>query len=169
MAVLAAGALVWGLAAGPALADNIRDQQWALQAYKAATDVWPISQGDGVTVAVIDTGVYSDQQDLTGQVLPGADFSGAQTDGRVDNDGHGTGMASIIAGHGHGDQAGVMGLAPKAKILPVRVGLQDSGDMQGARTSSSQMRSAMQSIMGRRLSTCRSPRRCAPAQMIEPL
>ncbi|MDH6121514.1 type VII secretion-associated serine protease mycosin [Kitasatospora sp. GAS204A] len=131
MAVLAAGALVWGLAAGQALADNIRDQQWALQAYKAATDVWPISQGDGVTVAVIDTGVYSDQQDLTGQVLPGADFSGAQTDGRVDNDGHGTGMASIIAGHGHGDQAGVMGLAPKAKILPVRVGLQDSGDMQG--------------------------------------
>ncbi|MCX4748769.1 S8 family serine peptidase [Kitasatospora sp. NBC_01287] len=130
MAVLAAGALVWGLAAGPAFADNIRDQQWALQAYKATSDVWPISQGDGVTVAVIDTGVDPDQQDLIGQILPGADFSGDQTDGRVDNDGHGTGMASLIAGHGHGDQAGVMGLAPKAKVLPVRVSLESVGDVQ---------------------------------------
>ncbi|MGF1428833.1 type VII secretion-associated serine protease mycosin [Kitasatospora sp. LaBMicrA B282] len=122
---------MWGLAAAPALADNIRDQQWALQAYQATTKVWPISQGDGVTVAVIDTGVYPDQQDLTGQVLPGVDFTGDQSDGRVDKDGHGTGMASLIAGHGHGDQAGVMGLAPKAKILPIRVGLQDLGDVQG--------------------------------------
>lgn len=132
MAVLAAGALVWGLAAAPALADSTRDQQWPLQAYQADTKVWPISQGDGVTVAVIDTGTQADHQDLTGQVLPGADFSGDQTDGRVDKDGHGTGMASLIAGHGHGDQAqdGVMGLAPKAKILPVRIALASAGDVQ---------------------------------------
>lgn len=132
MAVLAAGALVWGLAAAAGLADSTRDQQWPLQAYEASTKVWPISQGDGVTVAVMDTGTLADHQDLTGQVLPGADFSGDQTNGQVDKVGHGTGMASLIAGHGHGGQAqdGVMGLAPKAKILPVRVALGELGDVQ---------------------------------------
>ncbi len=110
-----------GVAVPSASADQIRDQQWALKALEAEAKVWPVSQGDGVIVAVIDTGVNQDHQDLTGQVLPGADFAGGNTDGRVDKDGHGTGMASLIAGHGHGSQAGVMGLAPKAKILPVRV------------------------------------------------
>ncbi|GAB7182899.1 S8 family serine peptidase [Kitasatospora sp. Ki12] len=110
-----------------ASADQIRDQQWVLKSLEAETKIWPVSQGDGVVVAVIDSGVNSEHQDLTGQVLPGADFSGTQSDGRIDTDGHGTGMASLIAGHGHGAQAGVMGLAPKAKILPVKVRTSDGG------------------------------------------
>ncbi|MFE5582933.1 type VII secretion-associated serine protease mycosin [Kitasatospora sp. NPDC056531] len=121
-AALAAGAVVCTVAAPAASADQIRDQQWALKTFEAEAKVWPVSQGDGVIVAVIDTGVNRDHQDLTGQVLPGADLSGGNTDGRVDGDGHGTAMASLIAGHGHGEQAGVEGLAPKAKILPVKVG-----------------------------------------------
>ncbi|MFD0407141.1 type VII secretion-associated serine protease mycosin [Kitasatospora sp. NPDC127116] len=120
-AAFAAGALIWGVAAPVASADQIRDQQWALKSFEAEAKVWPTSQGDGVIVAVIDTGVNQDQPDLTGQVLPGGDFSGGNTDGRVDSDGHGTGMASLIAGHGHGSQEGIMGLAPKAKILPVKI------------------------------------------------
>ncbi|MER7669111.1 S8 family serine peptidase [Kitasatospora sp. NPDC096128] len=124
---LAAGALVWGVAAPTALADQIRDQQWALKTFGAESKVWPVSQGEGVTVAVIDSGVSSDHQDLVGQVLPGADFSGINSDGRTDTVGHGTGMASLIAGHGHGAQAGVVGLAPKAKILPVKVRTSDGG------------------------------------------
>ncbi|MDH6135241.1 type VII secretion-associated serine protease mycosin [Kitasatospora sp. MAA4] len=132
MAVLAAGTLLWALSAGPAAADNVRDQQWALKAYEAESKVWPISQGEGVTVAVIDSGVYADQQDLTGQILSGGDVSGAHTDGRVDSMGHGTSMAGLIAGHGHGDQAGVMGLAPKAKILPVRMALTEDGEIGSA-------------------------------------
>ncbi|MER5636348.1 type VII secretion-associated serine protease mycosin [Kitasatospora sp. NPDC002227] len=129
LAVLAAGALTWGLAAGPAAADSIRQGQWAISKYNAAELVWPISQGEGVTVAVIDTGVQASHQDLTGQVLAGADFSGENTDGRTDRLGHGTEMASMIAAHGHGDQAGIIGLAPKAKILPVRVALDDDGNI----------------------------------------
>ncbi|RKT17704.1 type VII secretion-associated serine protease mycosin [Streptomyces sp. 1114.5] len=126
-AAFAAGTLVWSVVAPAASADQIRDQQWALKTFEAAAKVWPVSQGEGVVVAVIDSGVNSEHQDLTGQVLPGADFSGTQSDGRIDTDGHGTGMASLIAGHGHGGTAGVMGLAPKAKILPVKVKTTESG------------------------------------------
>ncbi|WP_322621238.1 S8 family serine peptidase [Streptomyces acidicola] len=87
-----------------------------------AEKVWRTSEGAGVTVAVIDSGVDASHPDLAGQVLPGKDFTGEGSP-HQDNDGHGTGMASLIAGHGHGanDSSGVMGLAPKAKVLPVRI------------------------------------------------
>ncbi|RPF36707.1 type VII secretion-associated serine protease mycosin [Streptomyces sp. TLI_185] len=104
-----------------ASADQVRDAQWPLTVY-GAEKVWKISQGAGVTVAVVDSGVDASLPDLTGQVLPGKDFTG-QGNPHQDENGHGTGMASLIAGHGHGanGSAGVKGLAPKAKILPVRV------------------------------------------------
>ncbi|WP_051742543.1 type VII secretion-associated serine protease mycosin [Kitasatospora sp. MBT66] len=116
-----AGVLLAAIGAGASHADSVRDSQWPLATYRAESAVWPVSQGDGVTVAVIDSGVLKDHRDLTGQVLAGKDFTAANTDGTVDTDGHGTGMASLIAGHGHGDGAGIMGLAPKARILPVRI------------------------------------------------
>ncbi|CAN3980838.1 hypothetical protein KPATCC21470_3493 [Kitasatospora purpeofusca] len=116
-----AGVVLAVAGAGVSRADSVRDSQWPLATYRAESAVWPVSQGDGVTVAVIDSGVLKDHRDLTGQVLAGKDFTGANTDGTVDTNGHGTGMASLIAGHGHGDGAGIMGLAPKAKILPVRI------------------------------------------------
>ncbi|WP_051711170.1 type VII secretion-associated serine protease mycosin [Streptomyces sp. NRRL S-350] len=115
------------IGAGPSSADSTRDAQWVLTDYRADDALWPVSQGGGVTVAVIDSGVMKDHQDLVGQVLAGADFTGEGSDGTVDKDGHGTGMASLIAGHGHGDNAGIMGLAPKAKILPVRVSWSTEG------------------------------------------
>ncbi|MGW1257447.1 S8 family serine peptidase [Streptomyces sp. NPDC002513] len=104
-----------------ASADQVRDAQWPLTAYNAER-VWKTSQGAGVTIAVVDSGVDASHPDLVGQVLQGKDFTGAGN-ADEDSDGHGTGMASLIAGHGHGanDSSGVMGLAPKAKILPVRV------------------------------------------------
>ncbi|MCG6496317.1 S8 family serine peptidase [Kitasatospora sp. A2-31] len=72
-------------------------------------------------MAVLDSGVNQDHQDLLGQVLAGADLTGGKSDGRLDTDGHGTAMASLIAGTGHGSQAGIVGLAPKAKILPIKI------------------------------------------------
>ncbi|MFJ8538568.1 type VII secretion-associated serine protease mycosin [Streptomyces sp. NPDC093591] len=106
--------------APPASADNIRDQQWVLDVF-AMQDTWAETQGEGVTVAVVDSGVDASHPDLTGQVLKGKDFTGG---GNAQEDvlGHGTAMASVIAGHGHGagNSSGVMGIAPKAKILPLR-------------------------------------------------
>ncbi len=67
--------------------------------------------------------------DLAGQVLPEQDLVGfGAGSGDAAWARHGTGMASIIAGHGHGDgrEDGVLGLAPAARILPVRVILEDS-------------------------------------------
>ncbi|NJP45899.1 type VII secretion-associated serine protease mycosin [Actinacidiphila epipremni] len=112
---------------GPAAADSIRDRQWALTALHAQK-AWQTTKGAGVTVAVLDTGVDATHPDLTGQVLTGTDligFGAARGDKTWAN--HGTGMAALIAGHGHGPgrTEGVLGLAPEAKILPVRVILED--------------------------------------------
>ncbi|MFG2693795.1 S8 family serine peptidase [Kitasatospora sp. NPDC048407] len=120
-------AVLLGASVEPAVADTIRDGQWALKNYRAAEKVWPISQGEGVIVAVIDSGVDADHPDLTGQVLPGLDLTSAGTDARNDSEGHGTGMASNIAGHGHGGNQGVMGIAPKAKILPIKTDVNIAG------------------------------------------
>lgn len=118
LALATAAAVTMGPAAK---ADEVRDKQWHLR-FLHAKQAARLSQGAGVTVAVVDSGVDARHPDLTGQVLPGTDFMGDSGDGRVDTDGHGTCMASLIAGHGHGPghRDGAMGLAPKAKILPVR-------------------------------------------------
>ncbi|MFI5657892.1 S8 family serine peptidase [Streptomyces sp. NPDC051684] len=123
-AAAAAGALLFA-AAPTASADQVRNDQWALSAF-AAEKVWSEATGKGVTVAVIDGGFKTDHPDLTGQFLKGKDFvdgdASVEPDMGEDKPEHGTAMASIIAGHGHGagNASGVKGLAPDAKILPVR-------------------------------------------------
>ncbi|GAA2261512.1 type VII secretion-associated serine protease [Streptomyces ruber] len=110
-----------------ARADGIRDQQWALAAMHTE-EAWRTTKGAGVTVAVLDTGVDDEHPDLAGNVLPGKDLVGFGA-GRGDSAWarHGTAMAGIIAGHGHGPDNGdgVLGIAPEARILPVRVILED--------------------------------------------
>ncbi|MFF0716711.1 type VII secretion-associated serine protease mycosin [Streptomyces bauhiniae] len=123
--LLAAGLAL--LPATAARADSIRAQQWGLSALHL-DEAWRTTRGQGVTVAVLDTGVEDDHPDLAGNVLPGKDMVGFGA-GPGDRAWarHGTAMAGIIAGHGHGPGggAGIMGVAPKAKILPVRVILED--------------------------------------------
>jgi len=106
----------------PALADQVRDNQWHLR-YLNITEAHKISQGEGVTVAVIDTGV-DPHPDLRNNLLPGTvTYPGGTGDGRQDGDpdGHGTGMAGLVAAHGRGN-SGALGIAPKAKVLPVKDG-----------------------------------------------
>jgi len=110
-------------------ADAIRDnQQWVLDML-GVPDAWPVSEGAGVTVAVIDSGVNPGVSDLTGSVITGPDYTGVNTSPDNANWGvHGTWMASLIAGHGHdGGGSGVIGIAPEARILSIRV-IPDRGD-----------------------------------------
>jgi membrane-anchored mycosin MYCP len=88
--------------------------------------VQALSQGAGVTVAVIDSGVDTGHPQLDdGQIVPGLDLTEeGGTDGRVDCVGHGTGVASIIVASEEGG-VGFAGLAPGARILPIRVAEQD--------------------------------------------
>jgi type VII secretion-associated serine protease mycosin len=98
--------------------------EWWFSAWDIQTRVWPLTQGAGVRVAVLDSGVQASLADLHGAVVPGGDTTGAGTHGLTDDndaeDGHGTAMAALIAGQGAG--GGPVGIAPAAKILPVRVG-----------------------------------------------
>ncbi|WP_165945759.1 type VII secretion-associated serine protease mycosin [Micromonospora sp. KC606] len=100
-------------------ADRIRDDQWQLEELRAAT-AWRTSTGRGVVVAVIDSGVDGSHPDLAGQVLPGIDLVSPGGSAEPDPVGHGTTVASLIAGR-NDDKRGVAGLAPDARILPVRV------------------------------------------------
>ncbi|MEH1013736.1 type VII secretion-associated serine protease mycosin [Micromonospora sp. CPCC 206060] len=103
----------------PVRADAIRDEQWQLRELRAEA-AWQVSTGRGVTVAVIDSGVDASHPDLAGQVLPGLDLVAGSGNGQHDPVGHGTTVATLIAGH-RDDPNGAVGLAPDARILPVRV------------------------------------------------
>jgi type VII secretion-associated serine protease mycosin len=117
LAGLAALAVVSGSAV-PARADPARDKQWFFSPLKVA-QAQRISKGDGVVVAVLDSGVDGTHQDLGGAVLPGRQVVQNKPVGDLDTNGHGTGTAGIIAGRGHGDDDGVLGIAPRAKIMPI--------------------------------------------------
>lgn len=107
-------------APGPAAAPEWWFDSWRVPALWASG-----ADGHGITIAVIDTGVQASLPELRGKVLAGADFTGNGSDGRIDYDGddfaHGTAMASImVARPGF---AGIEGLAPNARILPIAVPL----------------------------------------------
>jgi subtilisin family serine protease len=115
--------VVPALPARAAPGDVYRDQQqWVLDMMNVR-QAWQSTEGSGVIVAVIDSGVNPDVSDLAGSVITGPDYTGVHT--KPDNPDwglHGTWMASVIAGHGHdGGGDGIIGIAPEAKILSIRV------------------------------------------------
>ncbi|MFG1948923.1 S8 family serine peptidase [Nonomuraea sp. NPDC048826] len=131
--------LLFGPATGPAADDDpgavARAEQWQLDALRVS-DAWRITEGEGVLVAVLDTGVRASHPDLRGSVVQGPDLTGAvRTAGRWGQ--HGTAMASLIAGHGHaardGSGDGVLGVAPAAEVLSVRVTLENSDPLRNRR------------------------------------
>lgn len=103
---------------------------WA-QTWLAPERVWPESIGQGVTVAVIDSGVDADHPQLRDAVLPGKDLlTPGDTRANFDCVSHGTAVASIIAARPVSG-IGFRGVAPGARILPIRVSERDASEQQG--------------------------------------
>jgi thermitase len=88
-----------------------------------AVEAWAVATGSGMTVAVLDSGVASDNPDIASKVIGRANFSNARTG--EDNYGHGTHVAGIIAAT-RDNTIGVAGVCPDCSILDGKV-LNDSG------------------------------------------
>ncbi|AXR79481.1 Subtilisin-like serine protease [Natrarchaeobaculum sulfurireducens] len=98
-----------------------------------AENLTPGPTGDGVTVAVVDTGIDDGHVGLEGRVVDridltddGDDADSDEADVGVDEHGHGTHVAGIVAGSGEGED-GDAGLAPGAALVDVRV-LSEEGE-----------------------------------------
>lgn len=146
LAAIAAGALALAAAAAaPALAapDPLLPDQWPLSDPVAigAPEAWTQSHGEGVVVAVLDSGVQVDHPDIAGNLWtnPGEvagnrrdddgngvvdDVHGANlftdTGDVADDEGHGTHVAGIVAARA-GNGTGGSGLAPRARVMAVKV------------------------------------------------
>ncbi len=99
--------------------------QWGLERIGVA-DAWSVSQGAGVTIAVIDSGVALEHEDLADHLVNGVACRNtggdpaACTGSPADDDGHGThvaGIAAAVTGNG----VGIAGVAPEARIMPIKV------------------------------------------------
>lgn len=113
------GALV--AAAAPAHAavnDPGLSQQWALPMV-GAPDAWATGTGAGVSIAVVDTGGHYGHEDLAAKLLPGRNFV-ADGAAAQDDNGHGSHVAGIAAAATN-NQIGIAGVAPDAKVVPVKV------------------------------------------------
>lgn len=108
-------------------------EQYALTQLRAPS-AWQVAQGRGVVVAVVDTGVDLGHPDFRGRLVPGATFMacGATPCGNGDwrsgpasrrsqAFGHGTHVAGVIVS-GRGNGVGIVGAAPLAKVMPVKIG-----------------------------------------------
>jgi major intracellular serine protease len=89
---------------------------WELTKFNIPS-LWRKCEGDGVIVAVIDTGCDLQHPDLKDNVLPGKNFVNPSTEPQ-DDCGHGSHVCSTIAAVNNG--CGIVGVAPKAKIVPLK-------------------------------------------------
>jgi subtilisin family serine protease len=121
---LAAGFCLAGLmlmVPSPGLAatnDPLSSRLWGLQRV-GAERAWQVSRGEGVIIAIIDTGVNLTHPDLKGKVLPGLNVTRPGT-AAEDDHGHGTLIAGISAAATN-NRIGIASVAPEAKVLPLRV------------------------------------------------
>ena len=98
--------------------DPYYGSEWHLSKIQAP-QAWDSSLGDGVTVAIVDTGVDAAQPDLAGKLLTGWDVVSNSAD-TSDINGHGTAVAGTVGAASNNSQ-GVASLAWNAMLLPVRV------------------------------------------------
>jgi hypothetical protein len=97
-------------------------------------DAHPWSRGEGVRVAVIDTGVDIQHPDLRDSIAAAVNFVDAD-DQQFQRDRHGTEMAGVIAAVAN-NREGIVGIAPKAKLLIYKACWQARSDEDAARCNS---------------------------------
>lgn len=90
---------------------------WEITAFNLP-DAWKITQGEGVKVAVLDTGCDLDHPDLVNNLLPGKNFVNPRKDPNDENC-HGTHVTGITCAENN--DIGMVGVAPKCKVVPVKV------------------------------------------------
>ena len=109
---------------------NYNSQQiipWSISQFKVKNE-WTKAQGEGVVVAVIDTGCDLDHPDLKDSLVDGYNFIG-RNKSPVDDNGHGSHVAGTVAATNN--NKGIVGVAPKAKIMPIKsLAANGSGDLQ---------------------------------------
>lgn len=95
---------------------SIKDRiDWPLQTLNIG-GVWKSTEGEGVKVAILDTGYSRRHPDLQNAVVKYQDFSG---DGIEDADGHGTHCAGLVGARAN--DIGVVGIAPKCELMVGKV------------------------------------------------
>lgn len=105
-------------------------QQWNLPAIHAP-EAWDVTQGAGVRVAVVDTGVECGHPDLSGQCAAQANY----VSGFQDDNGHGSHVAGIIAARTN-NSIGVAGIASGVRLVALKVlDYQGSGDTETVATA----------------------------------
>jgi len=110
----------------PAEAPIRERQQWVLDALNAER-AWALTKGAGVTVAVIDSAVDDAVKELRGRVTVAPDMSSATMSSAVPPGRHGTAMAGLIAGSG--EDGGLIGVAPEARVLSLPLAVDDEPDL----------------------------------------
>lgn len=90
---------------------------WGITAFNLP-NAWKYSQGEGVVIAVIDTGCDLDHPDLIDNLLPGYNVIDPRKTAEDDN-GHGTHSTGILIGANN--DIGMVGVCPKAKVMPIKV------------------------------------------------
>lgn len=104
--------------------DPAYSNQWQ-HTFTNSSDAWSITKGKGITVAVIDTGMDIDHEDLTGsRFLLAKGYNSITTRNGAaavnDDNGHGTHVSGIIAATADNELGG-SGIAPECNIVPIKV------------------------------------------------